>query len=223
MEKDTNKTGRQNYQVTPFTYEDQTIRTVMIDGNPWFSAKDVGNVLGIVEARSSLRDFPESERRLTTMHTLGGDQEMVVVNEPGMYRLIFQSRKPEAEKFKTWVFSEVLPQIRKTGNYGTPEHEGDACAGQIYRLFSGCHDMTIQRINKVIYYFAVNPPLMNMDIAKLLDVSDGIISLWRKRLTSEMAQNAVAALGINAMGIASGQATALPSAHPAKEAQDEQA
>jgi len=214
-------TERQICQVTPFTFENHAVRTVVIENEPWFIAKEVCDILGLVNPRKALQDFPENERNTVTIsygiHEGPGNPNVNIVNEPGLYRLIFQSRKPEAENFKTWVFNEVLPRIRKTGSYG---NEGDACAGKIYRLFSGCHDMTIQRINRVIYYFALDPPLSNMDIAKLLGASDSSVSLWRRRLDPETARVAVAALRLSAQGIAASKA-AFPPELPAKEAQDE--
>jgi len=224
-------TGRQNCQITPFTYGNHAVRAVVIENEPWFIVKDVSDVLGLGNPRETLRDFPENEKGVSKVDTLGGKQEMLTVNEPGLYRLIFQSRKPEAERFKAWVFADVLPVIRKTGSYGSTEHEDEACAGKIYRLFSNCHDMTIQRINKVIYYFALDPPLSNTDIAKLLCVSDSIITHWRKRLAPEMARKAVTALGLNAQGSTASKVAMLPMREarpgfplylPAKEAQDEQ-
>jgi prophage antirepressor-like protein len=104
----TSQTERQNNQLTPFSYEDRAVRTVLIDDAPWFIAKDVCDVLGITRASDALRDFPQNEKGTVSTRTPGGDQDMLTVNEPGLYRLIFQSRKPEAEKFKTWVFTEVL-------------------------------------------------------------------------------------------------------------------
>jgi hypothetical protein len=90
--------------------------------------------------------------------------------------------------------------------------------------------MTIQKMNKIIYYFALNPPLSNTDIAKLLDASGSIITFWRKHLPVEMARNAVKALAINTQGIAAGKAAVLPMRGdrpgfpldlPEREAQDE--
>ena len=227
MDKDTNKTGRQDYQLMPFIYGGHTVRTVLIDEMPWFIAKDVCDVLGIQKSGLTFNDFPDSEKGRYTISTLGGDQEMLAVNEPGLYRLIFQSRKPEAEDFKTRVFTEILPQIRKTGIIGMLGGEGNV--GEIYRLFSAANDMTINRIHKMLYYFALYPPLTNKDIAKLLNANDTTIGNWRRILTQEMALNAVKALGINAYGFALGQNNLLPAgearsssppAHPAKEAQD---
>jgi prophage antirepressor-like protein len=113
----TSKTEWQNDQITPFTYEDRAVRTVLIDAEPWFIAKDVCDVLELTNHRKAVGDLPESEKGVTTGYTPGGKQKMLTVNEPGLYRLVFQSRKPEAEKFKTWVFTEVLPSIRRTGMF----------------------------------------------------------------------------------------------------------
>jgi prophage antirepressor-like protein len=111
------KAGRENYQLVPFNFENHTVRTVVIENDPWFVAKDVCDVLDIKQPTKALAVFPQSEKGVNTMHTPGGKQKMLTVNEPGLYRLVFQSRKPEAEKFKTWVFTEVLPSIRRTGMF----------------------------------------------------------------------------------------------------------
>jgi prophage antirepressor-like protein len=111
------KTGRENCQLVPFTFENHTVRTVVIENDPWFVAKDVCDTLGLTNHRKAVGDLPENEKGVTTGYTPGGKQKMLTVNEPGLYRLVFQSRKSEAEKFKTWVFTEVLPSIRRTGMF----------------------------------------------------------------------------------------------------------
>ncbi|MBT0552679.1 BRO-N domain-containing protein [Riemerella anatipestifer] len=90
-------------------------------GEPWFCAKDVCEVLGLEWKRGlTVRySLEENEVSKAVFHTAGGKQEMSIVNESGMYQLIFQSRKPEARKFRKWVTSEVLPAIRKYGTYST--------------------------------------------------------------------------------------------------------
>jgi hypothetical protein len=193
MNKDTAKTERQAYHITPFTYEDRAVRTVQIDDSPWFVAKDVCEALGIQNHKDAVaRQIPESEKGVVSTDTPGGKQEMLMVNEPGLYRLIFQSRKPEAEQFKTWVFAEVLPRIRRG--------EGVCAAPDAYSLFSGCGDMTIKRVNKLLYYLALTPPLSNADISRLLEVSGGTVTFWRKRLPAGAAREAVARLGIDMTG-----------------------
>jgi prophage antirepressor-like protein len=215
----TTKTERQNDQLTPFSYEDHVIRMVLIDDSPWFVAKDVCDVLDIKQPTRAVEPFPESEKGVNTIHTPGGKQEMLTVNEPGLYRLIFQSRKPEAEKFKAWVFTDVLPRIRRTGKYTPDKPE----AAAVYSLFSACLDMTIQRVNKLVYYLAVRPPLSNTDIAKLLEVSDSTVTYWRKRLSPDMAREAVETLGINASGYTAlnNKRAGFPLELPEKEAGDE--
>jgi len=81
--------------------------------------KDVCGILGLANMRSSLAALDEDEKGVHTMDTLGGNQEMTVISEPGLYSLILRSRKPEAKTFKRWVTHEVLPSIRRHGMYAT--------------------------------------------------------------------------------------------------------
>ncbi|WP_223837368.1 BRO-N domain-containing protein [Bacillus swezeyi] len=101
-----------------FNYQDQQVRTVVKDGEPWFVAKDVCDVLGITDARKSVNLLDEDERNsVPVTDSLGRNQETLIINEPGLYSLILRSRKPEAKQFKRWVTHEVIPTIRKTGSY----------------------------------------------------------------------------------------------------------
>ena len=92
----------------------------MIKGEPWFVAKDVCNYLELKNHRSSIALLRDSEKGVHSMDTPGGKQEMTIVNESGLYSLVFQSRKPAAQEFRYWVTSEVLPAIRKYGRYALP-------------------------------------------------------------------------------------------------------
>lgn len=83
----------------------------------WFVAADVAKILGLKNIRQNFVELDDNEKGVCIVYTLGGPQEMLIVNEPGLYRLIFMSRKPEAKEFKRWFFHEVLPQIRKYGYY----------------------------------------------------------------------------------------------------------
>lgn len=89
-------------------------------GNPWFVAKDVCDVLEIGNPSKACLTLKEKHKGITTGDTLGGNQKTLIVNESGLYSLIFKSRKPSAEAFKDWVTEEVLPSIRKTGSYTIP-------------------------------------------------------------------------------------------------------
>lgn len=103
-----------------FQFGGQNIRVVMLGGEPWFVAKDVGYVLQLGNTRSTVALLDDDEKGVHSMDTLGGKQKTQIVNEGGLYSLILRSRKPTAHKFKKWVTKEVLPSIRRTGSYGEP-------------------------------------------------------------------------------------------------------
>jgi|GEM_PF-739001 len=106
--------------VTLFEFERKPVRIVFIDGNPWWVAKDVCEVLEISRVDSALRALDADEKGTQILSTPGGDQAMSVISESGLYTLIMRSNKPEAKRFKRWVTHELLPTIRKTGSYALP-------------------------------------------------------------------------------------------------------
>ena len=94
------------------------IRTLMIDGQPYFVGKDVAEILGYAEPRSAVsKKVDDEDRGVAKMETPSGVQEMTIINESGLYSLILSSKLETAKKFKRWVTSEILPSIRQTGNY----------------------------------------------------------------------------------------------------------
>lgn len=105
-----------------FTFEDQQIRVLTIEGEPWFVGKDVAEVLGYSNSRKAIADHVDSEDKgVTKCYTLGGTQQIAIINESGLYSLILSSKLPDAKKFKHWVTHEVLPTIRKHGAYMTDQ------------------------------------------------------------------------------------------------------
>lgn len=97
------------------------IRTVTIENEPWFVGKDVAEALGYAEPRSAVsKKIDEADRGVAEMETPSGKQNMTIINESGLYALIFGSKLESAKRFKHWVTSEVLPAIRKTGAYQKP-------------------------------------------------------------------------------------------------------
>ena len=106
--------------ITPFNFNSHDVRVIIQDSNPWFVAADVCTVLGVKNHRDSLQHLDDDEKGVVLNDTLGGKQQVSVVNESGLYALVLRSRKPEAKKFTKWVTSEVLPSIRKTGQYTLP-------------------------------------------------------------------------------------------------------
>lgn len=101
-----------------FQFEEKQVRTVDIDGQPWFVAMDVCDVLEIGNSRMAVSRLDGDERDdVTITDAIGREQTATAVNESGLYSLILKSRKDAAKKFKKWITSEVLPSIRKTGSY----------------------------------------------------------------------------------------------------------
>ena len=112
---------RDTVALTPFNYHNHPVRTTQRpDGTTWWVAADVCAVLDIRNVSHACARLKDHEKGIVTNDTPGGDQDILIVSEPGLYRLIMGSRKPEAEAFQHWVFHEVLPEIRRTGSYGKP-------------------------------------------------------------------------------------------------------
>ena len=104
------------------------IRTCMMDGETYFVGKDVASALGYRNAPKAMADHVDDEDKgITKCYTLGGNQEMTVINESGLYSLILSSKLESAKRFKRWVTSEVLPAIRKNGRYELEQQNSQLC------------------------------------------------------------------------------------------------
>lgn len=100
-----------------FKYENNDVRTVEMNGEPWFVLKDVCVVLWLGTVSKVADRLDADEKGMNQIHTPGGMQDVTVINESGLYNVILRSDKPEAKPFRNWVTSEVLPSIRKNGGY----------------------------------------------------------------------------------------------------------
>lgn len=108
-----------NNSISIYNFNQNSIRTTTVDSEPWFCLSDVCAALKVKQCRiDRLSEHGLIKNQLTD--TLGRVQESYFINEPNLYRLIFRSNKPQAQAFADWVYSEVLPAIRKAGYYGTP-------------------------------------------------------------------------------------------------------
>ncbi len=105
-----------------FNFHGQDIRTVIINNEPYFVGKDVAESLGYTNTRQALKKHvDEDDKGVSKCDTPGGKQDLVIINESGMYSLVLSSKLPQAKEFKRWVTSEVLPTIRKHGMFATDE------------------------------------------------------------------------------------------------------
>jgi hypothetical protein len=120
----------QTAQIIPFKFEAREVRTLLIDDQPWFVANDISEALQYSVASAMTRHLDDDEKGVSTVHTLGGEQEMLVINESGLYSAILRSRKAEAKRFKKWITAEVLPTIRKTGRYADTDSKMGTLIGE---------------------------------------------------------------------------------------------
>ena len=121
------------------------IRTITKDNETYFIGKDVAKALGFANPRDAIATHVfDEDKGVDTIDTLGGKQSMTVINESGIYALVFGSRLESAKRFKHWVTSEVLPSIRKTGSYSKPLTTSE----QIRLLAQGNTELT-ERVDKV--------------------------------------------------------------------------
>lgn len=167
-------------EITVFNNENfGDVRTVRIDDEPWFVGKDVAEILGYSNTRDALANHVDAEDKgVAKCDTLGGVQEMAIINESGLYSLILSSKLENAKKFKRWVTSEVIPQIRKTGSYHAPKTYAEA----LRRLADEAEKMeALQKQNRLMqpkaeFFDAVTDSKTAIplgDVAKILDMGIG--------------------------------------------------
>ena len=106
--------------IIPFDFETNAVRTVMIEGKPWWVATDVCRVLEIKNTSQALQRLDEDQKGVSQIYTLGGEQVMNVVNQSGLFMLIARSDKPVAKRFMRWVFDVVIPALIRDGYYEMP-------------------------------------------------------------------------------------------------------
>ena len=115
------------------------IRTVVINGEPWFVAADVCRALEISNSRDAVQRLDEDEKGVVLTDTRGGQQSMTAINEPGLYVLVLGSRKPESKEFKRWITHDVIPTIRKTvEKLESIEYCGEIEGACIYKKWCSC-------------------------------------------------------------------------------------
>lgn len=130
-------------EIIPFDFEEQAVRVIMRDGEPWFVAADVCRVLEIRNNRDAVSRLDDDERDTVNLNTVGltdgirGNPNATIISESGLYALTVRSDKPEARRFRKWITAEVLPAIRKTGRYDhlppPPATEPGDIAGMTFR------------------------------------------------------------------------------------------
>jgi prophage antirepressor-like protein len=148
-----------------FAFDNQAVRVVMEGGEPWFVGKDVAVVLGYARPSDALQQHCKGAVKRRPLQTAGGMQDVRIISEPDMLRLIVGSKLPAADRFERWVFEEVLPSIRKTGSYVHPQAPGalGACVQPL--------PQALPRAN------AITQAQTGMDVLAMLNADDHLLAL----------------------------------------------
>lgn len=120
--------------VNLFSFEGFDVRVVLVDGEPWFSARDVAERLGYTNPQKAVRDHCKSPRPVGVNDSFTLGPSANIIPERDVYRLVMRSKMPQAERFEEWVVSEVLPSIRKTGGYTAPAQPADLSKLEILQM-----------------------------------------------------------------------------------------
>ena len=150
------------------------VRVVECEGEPWFVAKDVCECLELTDVSKTISLLDDDEKGTNSIRTPGGEQQMLVVSEPGLYSLILRSRKPEAKAFKRWVTHEILPSIRKTGHYGAPETEDEILARALV-IAEGRLGMLSHAVSELQEQIALDAP--KVELAEAIMETEECVSI----------------------------------------------
>lgn len=176
-------------EVQLFNFENHEVRSLLINSEPWFVGKDVAEVLGYAKPLNAIAQHVDKDDSLKQGLTdsLGRQQKTIFVNESGLYALIFGSKLESAQKFKRWVTSEVLPALRKTGQYQVKELSGQELMAKALieaQSVLAAKDKVIEEMKpKVVFADAVatsHTSILVGELAKILKQNG--IDMGQKRL-----------------------------------------
>ena len=171
-----------------FSFENHEVRSLLINDEPYFVGKDVAEILGYKNPRDAVNKHVDDEDKgVAKCDTLGGVQELTIINESGLYSLVLSSKLPSAKKFKRWVTSEVLPALRKTGQYQVKELSGQELMARALieaQNVLAAKDKVIEEMKpKVVFADAVatsHTSILVGELAKILKQNG--IEMGQKRL-----------------------------------------
>ena len=177
-------------EVQLFNFENHEVRSLVINSEPWFVGKDVASILGYKKPENAITNHVDDEDKTTTLIQGTGSNyksKTVIINESGLYSLVLSSKLPSAKKFKRWVTSEVLPALRKTGQYQVKELSGQELMAKALieaQSVLAAKDKVIEEMKpKVVFADAVatsHTSILVGELAKILKQNG--IDMGQKRL-----------------------------------------
>ena len=184
-------------EVQLFNFENHEVRSLVINSEPWFVGKDVASILGYKKPENAITNHVDDEDKTTTLIQGTGSNyksKTVIINESGLYSLVLSSKLPSAKKFKRWVTSEVLPALRKTGQYQVKELSGQELMAKALieaQSVLAAKDKQIEEMKpKVVFADAVatsHTSILVGELAKILKQNG--IDMGQKRLFAWLREN----------------------------------
>lgn len=164
-----------------FDFEGAAVRTQMQGAEPWFVLSDVCRVLEIANSSQAAARLDDDEKGICNIYTPSGDQQMIIINESGLYSLILTSRKEAAKRFKKWVTAEVLPTLRRTGVYIMSPDDEDLPSLADGKVFG----MKVSKVNAAARLISVANAIYGPDAARALwEAEKGLPNISSKALTA---------------------------------------
>ena len=167
MDPSTHKVGNP-IALEPVFFQAHAVRPVWHQGETWFVGRDVCDALGLSNSRDSLDKLSDDEKGVASTDTPGGKQDLTIISEAGVYRLVFSSRKASAEAFKRWLAHEVLPAIRKTGRYEAARTVAAAARVEVKDV-NRIRFAKLSLVNVVMRLDALGVDAAAIDMAAVLD------------------------------------------------------
>ena len=164
----------------PFDFNNHAVRVILRGGEPWFVAKDVCDALGYKNTSDAIATHLDDDERYSQSLERGGNQ--AIINESGLYALVLRSRKPQARKFARWVTGEVLPSIRKTGQYsahtsGHPQVEFQPTPAYMKAV----NDAAVKYVTQMWAYQKTHPDIPKLEMPGIEVVHGLLANLLRNR------------------------------------------
>jgi len=161
-------------ELKTWTFSGLEVRTVEVNGEPWWVLKDVCTVLELTTPARVAERLEEDEKGMSLIHTPGGDQNMNIINESGLYSVILRSDKPQAKPFRRWVTGEVLPCIRKTGGYSVRKPVSDVQLRKLEVQERNAKTRAAQLLLKMTNVETLSQEYKNILVAKAAEVLTGV-------------------------------------------------
>lgn len=178
--------------VIPFAFGDQLLRVIRRNGEPWFVAADVCRALGIKNHRDAIERLDDDEKGVGTSDTLGGEQQLAIVSESGMYAIVLRSQAAltpgtVAHRFRKWVTAEVLPSIRRTGAYAAPglaSRPSRAATDPVHDFLAACEGLEASPLDVTL----VRRKLEVLGVTTLSELTRATQSMAAKRRRAAVAE-----------------------------------